>query len=89
LPSAALDPREGRLYPTWQLLQVSGLRRGELCGPRCGSLELGQGTVTARRQIVVEDLGGCRARVKPPKSHNGVRTLVLAPVTTSSWLRRR
>ena len=72
--------RGDRLYPMWRLLLVSGLRRGELCGLRCGDLELGQGTVTVRRQIVVEDPGS-RVRVKPPKSHNGVRTLVLDPVT--------
>jgi integrase len=72
--------REDRLYPMWRLLLVSGLRRGELCGLRCGDAELGQGTVTVRRQIVVEDPGS-RVRVKPPKSHNGVRTLVLDPVT--------
>jgi integrase len=33
-----------------------------------------------RRQLVVEDPGS-RVRVKPPKSHNGVRTLVLDLVT--------
>jgi hypothetical protein len=49
------------------------------CG-RCGDLEPVQGTLTVRRQVVVEDPGS-RLRVKPPKSHNGVRTLVLDPVT--------
>jgi hypothetical protein len=39
-----------------------------------------QGTLTVRRQLVVEDPGS-RVRVKPPKSHNGVRTLVLDPGT--------
>jgi integrase len=69
-----------RLYPMWRLLLVTGLRRGELCGLRCGDLEPVQGTLTVRRQLVVEEPGS-RLRVKPPKSHNGVRTLVLAPVT--------
>jgi integrase len=72
--------REDRLYPMWRLLLVSGLRRGELCGLRCGDLELIQDTLTVRRQLVVEDPGS-RVRVKPPKSHNGVRTLVLDPMT--------
>ncbi|MFC7535356.1 tyrosine-type recombinase/integrase [Actinoplanes sp. GCM10030250] len=71
---------EDRLYPMWRLLLVSGLRRGELCGLRRGDLEPVQGTLTVRRQIVVENPGS-RVRVKPPKSHNGVRTLVLDPVT--------
>lgn len=69
-----------RLYPLWRLLLVSGLRRGELCGLQCGDLEPVQGTLTVRRQLVVEDPGS-RVRVKPPKSLNGERTLVLDPVT--------
>lgn len=69
-----------RLYPMWRLLLMTGLRRGELCGLRCGDLEPVQGTLTVRRQLVVEDPGS-RIRVKPPKSHNGVRTVVLDPVT--------
>ncbi|GLY99546.1 hypothetical protein Acsp02_67990 [Actinoplanes sp. NBRC 103695] len=72
--------REDRLYPMWRLLLVSGLRRGELCGLRCGDLETDQGALKVCRQIVVEDPGS-RLRVKPPKSHNSVRTLVLDPVT--------
>ncbi|UQU67570.1 site-specific integrase [Couchioplanes caeruleus] len=71
---------EDRLYPMWRLMLVSGLRRGELCGLRRGDLEPVQGTLTVRRQLVVEDPGS-RVRVKPPKSHNGVRTLVLDPLT--------
>jgi hypothetical protein len=39
-----------------------------------------QGTLTVRRQLVVEDPGS-RVRVKAPKSHNGMRTLVLDPAT--------
>jgi integrase len=72
---------EDRLYPMWRLLLVTGLRRGELCGLRCGDLELERGTLTVRRQIVVEDPGS-RLRVKPPKSHNGLRALKLDPVTS-------
>ncbi|MFC7535554.1 tyrosine-type recombinase/integrase [Actinoplanes sp. GCM10030250] len=71
---------EDLLYPMWRLLLVSGLRRGELCGLRCGDLEPDQGTLTVRRQIVVENTGS-RTRVKLPKSHNGRRTLFLDTVT--------
>ncbi|MBL7261586.1 site-specific integrase [Actinoplanes sp. LDG1-01] len=71
---------DDRQYPLWRLLLVAGLRRGELCGLRCGDLEPLQGTLTVRRQLVVEDPRS-RLRVKPPKSHNGVRTLVLDPGT--------
>ncbi|MEU4692294.1 tyrosine-type recombinase/integrase [Actinoplanes sp. NPDC023714] len=63
-----------------RLLLVTGLRRGELCGLRRGDLEPVQGTLRVRRQIVVEDPGS-RLRVKPPKSHNGKRTLILDPLT--------
>jgi integrase len=68
-----------RLYPL-RLLLVTGLRRGELCGLLCGDLEPLQGTLTVGRQLVVEDPGS-RVRAKPPKSHNGVRTLLLDSVT--------
>jgi len=46
---------EDRLYLLWRLLLMSGLRRGKLCGLRCGDLEPLQGTLTVRRQLVVED----------------------------------
>jgi integrase len=72
--------RGDRLYPMWRLLLVTGLRRGELCGLRRGDLEPDQGTLTVCRQLVVEDPGS-RVRVKRPKSHHGVRTLLLDPVT--------
>lgn len=68
--------RGDRLYPMWRLLMVAGLRRGELCGLRYGDLEPDQGALKVRRQIVVEDPGS-RVRVKPPKSPNGFRTLIL------------
>ena len=71
---------DDRLYPLWRLLLVTGLRRGEVCGLRSGDVEPLQGTLTVCRQLVVEDPGS-RVRVKPPKSHNGVRTLLLDPVT--------
>jgi integrase len=72
--------RGDRLYPMWRLLLVTGLRRGELCGLQYPDLEPDQGTLKVCRQLVVEDPGS-RVRVKPPKSHNGVRTLLLDPVT--------
>jgi integrase len=77
-----------RLYPLWRLMLVSGLRRGELCGLRCGDLEPLQGTLTVRRQLVVEDPGS-RVRVKPPKSHNGVCTLLLDSGRSTCWGRSR
>jgi integrase len=72
--------RGDRLYPMWRLLLVAGLRRGELCGLRRGDLESEQGTLTVCRRLVVEEPTS-KVRIKPPKSHNGVRTLVLDPET--------
>jgi integrase len=71
---------DDRLYPLWRLLLTTGLRRGELCGLKRCDLEPDLATLTVRRQRVVEDPTG-RVREKPPKSHNGVRSLLLDPVT--------
>ena len=68
-----------RLYPMWRLLLVTGLRRGELCGLHWSDLEPELACLHVRRQRVVEDPG--RITEKPPKSHNGIRTLLLDPVT--------
>jgi integrase len=69
-----------RLYPLWRLLLMTGLRRGELCGLMRCDLEPNLGTLKVRRQRVIEDPGS-RVREKPPKSHNGTRSLLLDPVT--------
>jgi integrase len=69
-----------RLYPLWRLLLTTGLRRGELCGLMWCDLEPDLATLTIRRQRVVEDPTS-RVRDKPPKSHNGTRSLRLDPVT--------
>jgi integrase len=69
-----------RLYPLWRLLLTTGLRRGELCGLRWRDLEPDLATLTVSRQRVVEEPTS-RVREKPPKSHNGTRSLLLDPVT--------
>jgi integrase len=72
--------RDDRLYPLWRLLLMTGLRRVELCGRMWRDLEPDLATLRVCRQRTVEDPGS-RVREKPPKSHNGIRTLVLDPVT--------
>jgi len=72
-----------RLYPMWRLLLTTGLRRGELCGLRWSDLEPDVATLTVRRQRVVEEPTS-RVREKPPKSHNGNRSLVLDPATLTT-----
>jgi integrase len=61
-------------------LLTTGLRRGELCGLIWHDLEPDLATHTVWRQRVVEDPTS-RVREKPPKSHNGSRSLLLDPTT--------
>jgi integrase len=72
--------RGDRLYPLWRLLLVTGLRRGELCGLQWHDLEPDLGTLKVCRQRVVEEPTS-QVRDKPPKSHNGTRSLLLDPDT--------
>jgi integrase len=74
--------RGDRLYPLWRLLLVTGLRRGELCGLQWADLEPDLGTLKVCRQRVVEEPTS-QVRDKPPKSHNGTRSLLLDPETLS------
>jgi integrase len=79
-----LDHVQGdRLYKLWRLLLTTGLRRGELCGLMWSDLEPDQGSLKVCRQRVVEDPAS-RVREKPPKSHNGTRTLLLDPATLAT-----
>ncbi|GAA1575674.1 hypothetical protein GCM10009827_116900 [Dactylosporangium maewongense] len=72
-----------RLYPLWRLLLTTGLRRGELCGLMWQDLEQDQGSLKVCRQRVIEDPTS-EVREKPPKSHNGTRTLLLDPATLTT-----
>ncbi|WP_433077787.1 tyrosine-type recombinase/integrase [Dactylosporangium sp. CA-052675] len=72
-----------RLYPLWRLLLTTGLRRGELCGLKSSDLEPDLAALTVRRQHVVEEPTS-HVREKPPKSHNGTRTLLLDPATLAT-----
>ncbi|WP_345137372.1 site-specific integrase [Dactylosporangium darangshiense] len=67
-------------YPLWRLLLTTGLRRGELCALKWTDLEPDLAALHITRQRVVEDPTSCVAE-KPPKSHNGTRTIVLDPAT--------
>ncbi|GGM73048.1 tyrosine-type recombinase/integrase [Dactylosporangium sucinum] len=79
-----LDHTAGdRLYPLWRLLLTTGLRRGELCGLQWRDLEPDLAALTVRRQRIVEDPTS-HVREKPPKSHNGTRTLLLDPTTLTA-----
>ncbi|MER7004743.1 site-specific integrase [Dactylosporangium sp. NPDC000555] len=77
-----------RLYPPWRLLLTTGLRRGELCGLKWCDLEPDLATLTVRRQRVVEDPTS-QVRDKPPKSHNGTRSLLLDPITLTALTNSR
>ncbi|WP_344508941.1 tyrosine-type recombinase/integrase [Dactylosporangium maewongense] len=75
--------RGDRLYPLLRLLLTTGLRRGELCGLMWRDLEPEQGSLKVCRQRIVEDPTS-QVREKPPKSHNGTRTLLLDPATLTT-----
>jgi integrase len=72
-----------RLYPLWRLLLTTGLRRGELCGLMWSDLEPDQSSLKVRRQRIVEEPTS-QVREKPPKSHNGTRTVLLDAVTVTT-----
>jgi integrase len=44
--------RDDRLHPLWQLLALSGMRRGEACGLRWCDCDIEQGRVAVRRALV-------------------------------------
>ncbi|HCT75302.1 MAG TPA: site-specific integrase [Micromonosporaceae bacterium] len=76
-----LDGTRGeRRHLLWRLLAVTGLRRGEACGLKWLDLNLDTGTLSVRRQRVVQDRPAAVVE-KPPKSHNGFRTIALDIVT--------
>lgn len=86
LESVQADP----LFALWWLVALRGPRRGEIAGLRWENINLVDGELTIREQVVmvrgVEQLG-------PPKSAAGVRTLALdefsVRLLTDLWHRQR
>jgi integrase len=70
--------RDEPLYACYQLLAVSGLRRGEAAGLRWPDVDLDGATVTVTRQL--QEIGGSLI-VLPPKSVASNRVIALDPWT--------
>jgi integrase len=70
--------RDEPLYACYQMLAVSGLRRGEAAGLRWPDFDLDGATVTVTRQL--QEIGGSLI-VLPPKSVASNRVIALDPWT--------
>jgi integrase len=64
------------LYPCYQLMAVSGLRRGEAAGLRWYDIDVAGATLTVSRQLQETSRG---LVLLPPKSIAGNRVLALDP----------
>ena len=64
------------IYPCYQLMAVSGLRRGEAAGLRWCDIDLAGTTLTVSRQLQETSRG---LVLLPPKSIAGNRVLALDP----------
>jgi integrase len=67
------ETEDDDLFPAWQLLVATGMRRGELLGLRWGDVDLPNSAVAIRRNAVlvredVEDRSVERIVIKAPKS---------------------
>lgn len=70
--------RDEPLYACYQLLAVSGLRRGEAAGLRWPDVDLASATLTVTRQL--QEIGGDLVAL-PPKSVASNRVIALDPWT--------
>jgi integrase len=71
------------LYPIVALAVTTGMRRGEICGLKWGSINLDAGTVLVECSLEETSVG---LRIKPPKTKAGMRTISL-PKSTVDILR--
>jgi integrase len=78
---------EDELFPAWQLLAATGMRRGEALGLRWGDVDMANGRVAIRRSaVLVKNYGaGESVEIGPPKSG---RALVEIDPRTVAVLRR-
>jgi integrase len=73
--------REDRLHALYRLAATTGLRRGELAGPRWGDTNLDEGWLRVTRTRVVVDYKVIDSKPKTPKSR---RVIGLDPATASA-----
>ena len=65
---------DDRLHPLWQLLALSGMRRGEACGLRWSDCDLDEGRIAVRRALVPI---AHTVLVSEPKTAHGRRSIAL------------
>jgi integrase len=75
--------RHHRLYALYHLIAFRGLRRGEACGLRWPDIDLADGLITIRWQIIQI---GSTTHQGQPKSDAGERQIALDKQTTSELL---
>jgi integrase len=87
-----LDAIQGhRLYALYGVVVLTGLRRGEALGLRWQDVDLDEGVLHVRQQVVAV---GTEVRIGPPKTKAGERTVALSEATVAmlrehqAWQRR-
>jgi integrase len=70
-----------RDHPLWRLIAATGMRRGEALGLRWADVDLGAGTVTVTRTLIIVDHV---AQFGQPKTAAGARTIALDERTTAA-----
>ena len=73
------------LSALWQLLLVTGLRRGELLGLRWDDVDLVLSEITVRQTRVI--VGSGQVKVETPKTAAGRRTISIDPETVNALAR--
>ncbi|HEX8004130.1 MAG TPA: tyrosine-type recombinase/integrase [Mycobacteriales bacterium] len=76
-----LDAIQGhRLYALYGVVVLTGLRRGEALGLRWEDVDLDEGVLHVRQQVVAV---GTEVRIGPPKTKAGERTVALSEATVA------
>jgi integrase len=76
-----LDAIQGhRLYALYGVVVLTGLRRGEALGLRWADVDLDEGVLHVRQQVVAV---GTEVRIGPPKTKAGERTVALSEATVA------
>ena len=78
LASFLNSQRADRQYALWQVLAMTGLRRGEALGLRWQDVDLEAGWLSVRRSLIPE---GSQVAVHEPKTAHGRRVVALDPQT--------
>ena len=80
LASFLNSQRADRQYALWQVLAMTGLRRGEALGLRWRDVDLEAGRLCVRRSLIPE---GSQVAVHEPKTARGRRAVALDPDTVA------